>query len=92
MHGNALIRYSMPISQSTRKAPVLMDGGPEEFRVGGAGEVTSRLAWKIGDVGCPIKTKEPETHGQWVFNPTSWGVGQLDPSRADQTDLRHCRG
>lgn len=45
MHGNTLIRYSMPTSQSTRKAPVVMGGGPEEFRVGGAGEVSSRLAW-----------------------------------------------
>ena len=39
--GDALLRYTIPISQSTRKAQVLVGSGPEEFRVGNAKTRTS---------------------------------------------------
>ena len=42
--GDALIRYTIPISQSTRKAQVLVGGGSEEFRVGDAADASRQLA------------------------------------------------
>ena len=41
--GDALIRYTIPISQSTRKAQVLVGGGSEEFRVGDAADACRQL-------------------------------------------------
>ena len=43
MPGNALMRYTIPISQSTRKAQVLVGGGSEEFRVGDAADACRQL-------------------------------------------------
>ena len=42
--GDALIRYTIPIAQSTRKAQVLVGGGSEEFRVGDAADASRQLA------------------------------------------------
>ena len=44
MSGDALLRYTIPISQSTRKAQVLVGGGFEEFRVGDAADASRQLA------------------------------------------------
>ena len=41
--GDALIRYTIPISQSTRKAQVLVGGESEEFRVGDAADACRQL-------------------------------------------------
>ena len=41
--GDALLRYTIPISQSTRKAQVLVGGGSEEFRVGDAADACRQL-------------------------------------------------
>ena len=43
MPGSALLRYTIPISQSTRKAQVLVGGGSEEFRVGDAADACRQL-------------------------------------------------
>ena len=43
MPGDALMRYTIPISQSTRKAQVLVGGGSEEFRVGDAADACRQL-------------------------------------------------
>ena len=43
MPGRAAIRYTIPISQSTRKAQVLVGGGSEEFRVGDAADACRQL-------------------------------------------------
>ena len=43
MPGDALLRYTIPISQSTRKAQVLVGGGSEEFRVGDAADACRQL-------------------------------------------------
>ena len=42
--GDALVCYTIPISQSTRKAQVLVGGGFEEFRVGDAADASRQLA------------------------------------------------
>ena len=39
----AIICYTIPISQSTRKAQVLVGGGSEEFRVGDAADACRQL-------------------------------------------------
>ena len=44
MPGKAMVRYTIPISQSTRKAQVLVGGGSEEFRVGDAADASRQLA------------------------------------------------
>ena len=41
--GRARARYTIPISQSTRKAQVLVGGGSEEFRVGDAADACRQL-------------------------------------------------
>ena len=41
--GTATIHYTIPISQSTRKAHVLVGGGSEEFRVGDAADACRQL-------------------------------------------------
>ena len=43
MPGDALMRYTIPISQSTRKAQVLVGGGSEEFRVGDSADACRQL-------------------------------------------------
>ena len=43
MPDNAVVRYTIPISQSTRKAQVLVGGGSEEFRVGDAADACRQL-------------------------------------------------
>ena len=43
MPGDALLCYTIPISQSTRKAQVLVGGGSEEFRVGDAADACRQL-------------------------------------------------
>ena len=43
MPGSARLRYTIPISQSTRKAQVLVGGGSEEFRVGDAADACRQL-------------------------------------------------
>ena len=48
--GDALMRYTIPISQSTRKAQVLVGGGSEEFRVGDAADASRQLAEVLRDL------------------------------------------
>ena len=48
--GDALLRYTIPISQSTRKAQVLVGGGSEEFRVGDAADASRQLAEVLRDL------------------------------------------
>ena len=48
MPGDALLRYTIPISQSTPKTAVLLGGRPEELWVGSTAEASSQLAWKTG--------------------------------------------
>ena len=50
MPGQALLRYTIPISQSTRKAQVLVGGGSEEFRVGDAADASRQLAEVLRDL------------------------------------------
>ena len=50
MPGSALLRYTIPISQSTPKTAVLLGGRPEELWVGSTAEAPSQLAWKTGPV------------------------------------------
>ena len=45
--GDALIRYTIPISQSTPKTLLLLGGRPEEFRVGNEAEASSQLIWDV---------------------------------------------
>ena len=47
---NAVVRYTIPISQSTRKAQVLVGGGSEEFRVGDAADASRQLAEVLRDL------------------------------------------
>ena len=48
MPGNAVVSYTIPISQSTPKTAVLLGGRPEELWVGSTAEAPSQLAWKTG--------------------------------------------
>ena len=43
-----VLRYTIPISQSTRKAQVLVGGGSEEFRVGDAADACRQLYAESG--------------------------------------------
>ena len=45
--GDALIRYTIPISQSTPKTLLLLGGRSEEFRVGNDAEASSQLGWDV---------------------------------------------
>ncbi len=45
--GDALIRYTIPISQSTRKAQVLVGGRSEEFWVSNEAEASRQLVWDV---------------------------------------------
>ena len=44
MPGKAVVHYTIPISQSTRKAQVLVGGRSEDFRVGDAADASRQLA------------------------------------------------
>ena len=44
---NAVVRYTIPISQSTPKTLLLLGGRPEEFRVGIEAEASSQLIWDV---------------------------------------------
>ena len=47
MPGDALLRYTIPISQSTPKTLLLLGGRSEEFRVGNDAEASSQLGWDV---------------------------------------------
>ena len=47
MPDNALMRYTIPISQSTPKTLLLLGGRSEEFRVGNEAEASSHLVWDV---------------------------------------------
>ena len=47
MPGDALVRYTIPISQSTPKTLLLLGGRSEEFRVGNEAEASSQLVWGV---------------------------------------------
>ena len=47
MPGDALLRYTIPISQSTPKTLLLLGGRSEEFRVGNEAESSSQLVWDV---------------------------------------------
>ena len=44
---NAVVRYTIPISQSTPKTELLLGGRSEEFRVGNEAEASSQLIWDM---------------------------------------------
>ena len=44
---NAVVRYTIPISQSTPKTLLLLGGRSEEFRVGNEAEASSQLVWDV---------------------------------------------
>ena len=44
---NAVVRYTIPISQSTPKTLLLVGGRSEEFRVGNEAESSSHLVWDV---------------------------------------------
>ena len=43
----AVLTYTIPISQSTPKTLLLLGGRPEEFRVGNEAEASSQLIWDV---------------------------------------------
>ena len=45
--GDALMRYTIPISQSTSKTSLLLGGRPEEFWIGNEAEASSQLVWDV---------------------------------------------
>ena len=47
MPGKAVVRYTIPISQSTQKTELLLGGRSEEFRVGNDAEASSQLVWDV---------------------------------------------
>ena len=47
MPGDALMRYTIPISQSIPKTLLLLGGRSEEFRVGNKAEASSQLVWDV---------------------------------------------
>ena len=61
--GDALIRYTIPISQSTPKTLLLLGGRPEEFRVGNEAEASSQLIW---DVDGRLRPEEQPRVGIWL--------------------------
>ena len=44
---NAVVRYTIPISQSTPKTLLLLGGRSEEFRVGNDAEASRQLGWDV---------------------------------------------
>ena len=63
MPGDALMRYTIPISQSTTKTSVLVGGRSEEFRVGNDPEASSHLVW---DVEGGLHPEERPRVGLWL--------------------------
>ena len=61
--GDALIRYTIPISQSTPKTELLLGGRSEEFRVGNEAEASSHLVW---DVEGGLHPEEQPRVGLWL--------------------------
>ena len=61
--GDALIRYTIPISQSTPKTELLLGGRSEEFRVGNEAEASSHLVW---DVEGGLHPEERPRVGLWL--------------------------
>ena len=47
MPGDALLRYTIPISQSTPKTQLLLGGRSEEFWVSNEAEASSQLVWDV---------------------------------------------
>ena len=47
MPGDALMRYTIPISQSTPKTELLLSGRSEEFWIGNEAEASSQLVWDV---------------------------------------------
>ncbi len=63
MPGNAVVPYTIPISQSTPKTAVFMGGRSEEFRVGNEAEASSHLVW---DVEGGLHPEEQPRVGLWL--------------------------
>ena len=63
MPGDALLRYTIPISQSTPKTELLLGGRSEEFRVGNEAEASSHLVW---DVEGGLHPEEQPRVGLWL--------------------------
>ena len=61
--GNALLRYTIPTSQSTPKTELLLGGRSEEFRVGNEAEASSHLVW---DVDGRLHPEEQPRVGLWL--------------------------
>ena len=47
MPGNAVVRYTIPISQSTQETELLLGGRSEDIRVGNEAEASSQLVWDV---------------------------------------------
>ena len=60
---NAVVRYTIPISQSTPKTELLLGGRSEEFRVGNDAEASSHLVW---DVEGGLHPEEQPRVGLWL--------------------------
>ena len=60
---NAVVRYTIPISQSTPKTELLLGGRSEEFRVGNIAETSSQLVW---DVEGGLHPEERPRVGLWL--------------------------
>ena len=63
MPDNAVVRYTIPISQSTPKTLLLLGGRSEEFRVGNEAEASSQLVW---DVEGGLHPEEQPRVGLWL--------------------------
>ena len=62
MPDNAVVRYTIPISQSTPKTLLLLGGRSEEFRVDNEAEASSHLVWDVeGD--CTQKSGPALSYG-----------------------------
>ena len=61
--GDALLRYTIPISQSTPKTELLLGGRSEEFRVGNEAKASSHLVW---DVEGGLHPEERPRVGLWL--------------------------
>ena len=61
--GNALLRYTIPISQSTPKTELLLGGRSEEFWIGNEAEASSHLVW---DVEGGLHPEEQPRVGLWL--------------------------
>ena len=70
MPGDALLRYTIPISQSTQKTELLVGGRSEEFWVGDEAKASSQLVWDVegrlhgeeGEGGLLVVSHRPQPH------------------------------